>query len=72
VNHEVAQDHRDFFAPLAQRRHAQNEAVQAVIKIFAERLLRDSLWHVDVGSRQDPDIHLYGITSTQSGKLAIL
>ena len=68
----MPQHHGDFFAALAQRRHAQNEAVQAVVEIFAEGLLRDGLRHVDVGGRQHADIDLHGIASAQARELAVL
>src|SRR5579875_562220 len=58
LNHEMPQDHGNFFAALAQRRHAQYETVQAVIEVLAKRLLGDGLRHVDIGGGEHADVDL--------------
>ena len=47
---------RDVLRPLAQRRKQDREDAEAIVQVFAERLLADGLEQVAVGRRDDADI----------------
>src|SRR5215472_7188522 len=68
----MLQQNRDFFLPLAQGWQGKREGIQTVIKILAQALVGQRLGDVDVGGRQDADVHLDDRTAPQAGELLIL
>ena len=47
----------DVRAPLPQRRHGNDDDAQAIEEILAELALRHALLQVDIGCRDDADVH---------------
>ena len=68
----MAGEDGNFLYALAQRRHFQGKAIQAVVEVFSENLLRDGRLDVDVGCGDHPHIHFDAGAAAQAGKTSIL
>src|SRR5262245_38407147 len=55
--HQEVDEQRDVVLPLAQRRQADGEDVEAVVQVLAESFLLDLFEQVSVGGGDDADVH---------------
>ena len=69
---EILNKLRDILAPLAQRRDAQGNGIQAIIKIRAKSLLLQGLFDVDIRCGDDADVDSEQPAAAQPGKLLVL
>src|SRR5271170_5102496 len=69
---EIMHEQRDILSALAERRHAQWEYAEAVIKVLPECTLDDRTSKIAVGRGDHAHIHLDRFASSQSFELPLL
>src|SRR5450631_1128309 len=69
---ELIDKEGNFLTALAQRRNGDRECIKAVVEIFAESLIGDGVFHVDVGSREYADIDLGGVARAEAAEGSVL
>src|SRR5207244_4476429 len=69
---EVRGQQRNIAATFTQGRYANRDYIEPVEEVFAETFLRDSLFQVDIGGRDDARIHFYRFGTAHSLQLALL
>ena len=69
--HEVARQHEDVFAALAQGRQAQADHVEAVKQVFAEGAVFDALLEVLVGGGDDAHVGLDGVVPADAVEVPV-
>ena len=68
----VVDERRDLLAPLAQRRQAQADDVEAVEEVLAEASVGDERFEIGVGGGDDADVHLDRLRLAEAVDLARL
>src|SRR4029077_8530486 len=69
---EVTHELRNIFFSVPQRRHSNREYMQAVVEIAAKFSRSNHLFEISIGSRNQTDIHLPGMSASQSFKFPLL
>ena len=69
---EALRQHRDVDLPLAQRRQADRERVDAVVEVFAEPAVADELLERAVGRRNQPEVDRDRLVAAEALEAALL
>ena len=69
---EAADQERDVFLALAQRRKMERNYVEAMEEIFAEAAFAHELGEIFVGGGEDADVYFYGVGATEAHEFAFL
>ena len=62
----------DIFEALSQWRHANRKHVQSVIKVVTESSCPNLFAEIAVGRCDDTDIHIYGLSTTETLEFSLL
>src|SRR5260221_6151365 len=63
---------RNVFRAAAQRRQVDSDYIQAVIQVFTELAFANQNIQIDIGRRDDPDIHLELLHAAQVHEFSVL
>ena len=69
---EVLAEQRDVLGPLAQRRHAQRDRVDAEVEILAQLAVAQRRVEIDVGRADQPEVHADDAVAADRAVLALL